>query len=98
MSESNEFSEIVRIVDEVPPPVDITAKEIMNWSAIAKMAVEATPSWVEVPNVHRAHAQQISSKTKTAFKRYPGEWEAKTRKRDSDDPKKATLYVRYLPI
>lgn len=88
----------IRIVDEVPSPSGNASKEVVSWAAIAKMAVEATPSWVEVPNVHRAHAQQILSGQKTAFKRYPGEWEAKTRKRPNDDPKKATLYIRYMPI
>jgi len=88
----------IRIVHEVPPPVDHEHREVVSWAAVAKMAVEATPSWIEVPNVHRAHAQQITSKSKTAFKRYPGDWEAKTRKRPDDDPKKATLYIRYMPI
>ena len=90
------MNEEIRIVDDVPTSPRVN-EEVVHWRAMAKMAVQASPKWLEIPNINRAHAHQIKYGYKTAFNEYPGQWETKTRKREGDDGNRATLYVRYLP-
>ena len=90
--------EELRLVESPPPSAhERRSATRTSWHAIALMAVQGSPLWVEVPNVHRQHSAQITSGKKAAFRQFPGSWEVKTRKLETDEDKKATLYIRYIP-
>lgn len=87
-----------RIVEQPPTAKGgINEGPVADWDEIARAAVDHSPNWIELPNMYRPHAQQIKKGEKKAFRKYRGQWEVKTRKRDEDDDKRATLYIRYLP-
>lgn len=94
------MSDDYRIVDDLPPRHRNVLKEpIENWVAIAEQARLNSPSWVVVPNVYRVHAMQINDGAKEAFQVHEGRFQAKSRRNpDTDEPRKTTIYVRYLPF